>query len=79
MRTIFENDLINMEATTTATGPTLNEQTTAIINTLSNEATNDTKVLVSLIKLLLDEVNKSELSSLKGLISPEESDRQLGQ
>ena len=68
-----------MEATTTATGPTLNEQTTAIINTLSNEATNDTKVLVSLIKLLLDEVNKSELSSLKGLISPEESDRQLGQ
>ena len=43
-------------------------QTTTIINTLSNEATNDRKVLVNLTKLLLDEVNKSELSSLKGLI-----------
>ena len=45
---------------------TLTERTTAIINGLSETASSDTKVLVGLIKLLLEEV--SGLSSMKGLI-----------
>ena len=46
----------------------LTEQTTAILNGLPTNTSPETKVLVDLIKLLLDEVKKSDLSSLKGLI-----------
>ena len=67
MRTISENSVTNL-FTMENQPKTLLEKTTAILNTLPSEVSNEMGVLVSLVKLLIEEVNNSELSSLKSLI-----------
>ena len=48
--------------------PTLQQKTDAILSTIPENCPPEVKVIVDLVKLLLEEVNKSDFASLKSLI-----------
>ena len=48
--------------------PTLQQKTDAILSTIPENCPPEVKVIVDLVKLLLEEVNKTDFASLKSLI-----------